>query len=331
LAIATVVLALLVGTGVTAAVGSSYDLDEERITIPVAGGTLDAVLARPAGVTDDVGVVLFVHGDGPVDATSDGFYRPIWEALGRAGYASLSWSKPGVGGSTGDWLDQSLGDRADEVSAVLDWLRDRPGVDPSRTGLWGASQGGWVVPAVAATRDDIAFTILVSPAVDWLRQGRFHLLAGLDDTGASTADREAALAVSDDTRRLLDEGASYERYRSETVDPEPMDEDRWGFVLRNHTADATSDLAAMGASRVPTLLLLGEEDRNVDVDETERAYRAALGGDLTVRRFAGARHTLARAAVEDHAVWGAAVAILAPKQVFVPGYLEAQQVFLEDL
>lgn len=324
-------LALLVGTGVTAVVAHSYDLEEERVAIPVAGGTLDAVLARPAGVAGDLGVVLFVHGDGPVDATSDGFYRPIWEALGRAGYASLSWSKPGVGASTGDWLDQSLADRADEVSTALDWVRGRPGVDPSRMGLWGASQGGWVVPAVAAARDDVAFTVLVSPAVNWLRQGRFHLLAGLDDAGASATEREEAVAVSDDTRRLLQEGASYERYRAETVDPEPMDADRWGFVLRNYTADATADLAAMGAARVPTLLLLGEDDRNVDVDETERAYRAALGEQLTVRRFAGARHTLARVAVEDDTAWGVVVAVLAPRQVFVPGYLDAQQSFLEDL
>ncbi len=34
----------------------------------------------------------------------------------------------------------------------------------------------------------------------------------------------------------------------------------------------------MGAARVPTLLLLGEEERGADVDETERASRAALAG-----------------------------------------------------
>jgi uncharacterized protein len=330
-ALATV-LALVAGLGVAVLVGHDYALDAERVTIPVPGGTLDAVLVRPEGDQDPGaeprGVVVLVHGDGPTDATSDGWYQPIWEAITDAGYAALSWSKPGIDGSTGDWLAQSMQDRADETSAAIDWLRARDDVDADRIGLWGASQGGWVVPAVAAARDDIAFAILVSPAIDWLRQGRYHLLAELDAAGATEDEREQAVRTSDDTRRLLAEGATYQRYRAETTDPDPMDEARWGFVLRNWQADATDDLAAMAARHVPTLLLLGDEDRNVDVDETERTYRALLGADVEVHRFAGARHTLARTAVEDSTAWGLVVGLLAPRQVFVPGYLDAYRDFL---
>jgi dipeptidyl aminopeptidase/acylaminoacyl peptidase len=330
--VALVVVAAVIGVLVAvAATGHAFAIEERRVRIETAAGVLDAVLATPPGAVEPTGVVVFVHGDGPVDATSDGFYRPIWEDLARAGYASLSWSKPGVGGSTGDWLDQSLADRAAEVGAALDWVVEQPGVDPRRVGLWGASQGGWVVPAVAARRDDVAFAILVSPAVNWLRQGRYHLLASLDHEGASAADRERAIAASDDTRRLLDERADYARYREETIDPEPMTRARWGFVARNYRADATPDLVAMAGRDVPTLLLLADGDLNVDADETERVYRDLLGEDVRVRRFAGARHSLARAAVEDDAVLGLVTGVLAPRRVFVPGYTSAQREFLLGL
>lgn len=331
-------LALVLTTGVVAVVGNTYALEEHDVSIPVADGHLDGVLAWPEGAspsdepsTAPVGVVVFVHGDGPVDATSDGFYRPIWEALAAAGYASLSWSKPGVGGSSGDWLAQSLDDRAAEVGAAMDWLATQPGVDPDQIGLWGASQGGWVVPAVAADRDDVAFAILVSPAISWLRQGRFNTLAQLDHDGASAAERAEALAISDDSRRLLDAGADYATYLAETIDPEPMDEARWGFVRTNAGADATADLTAMGEKHVPTLLVLAGEDLNVDVDETRRVYEALLGDALTTRFFEGARHTLARPSVEDDALWGTLVGVLAPRQVFTPGYLDAQRDFLARL
>lgn len=322
-------LALVVGTGVAVVRGNSFALDERRVRIAAADEVLDAVLATPAGHGDRLGVVVLVHGDGPVDATSDGLYRPIWEELGRAGYASLSWSKAGVGASTGNWLDQSLSDRAAEVDAALDWVLEQPGIDPDRVGLWGASQGGWVVPGVAARRDDVAFAMLVSPAISWVRQGRYHLLAELDHEGATATERAAAIGVADDTLRLLDDGADYARYRAETIDPDPMDEDRWGFVVRNVDADATSDLAAM--SGVPTLLVLADGDLNVDADETERVYRQLLGDDLQVRRFAGARHSLARTWVEDHDALGLLTAVVAPRQVFVPGYLTAQRDFLTGL
>lgn len=325
-----VLIALTAATAVVMVAGNSFDLEERDVRIDTGTGVLDAVLATPPDADGPTGVVLFVHGDGPVDATSDGFYRPIWEDLARAGYASLSWDKPGVGGSTGGWLGQALSDRAAEVEAVMDWASRQPSLDSSRIGLWGASQGGWVVPAVAAQRDDVAFAILVSPAVNWLRQGRFNLLATLDHDRATAGERAEAIAVSDQTQRLLEDGADYGRYRAETIDPEPMTAERWGFVSRNYTADATTDLRAMAARSIPTLLVLADGDLNVDADETERVYRDILGDDLEVRRFAGARHSLARTAVEDNDLIGLVTGTLVPRRVFVPGYTATQREFVRN-
>ncbi|NUT95358.1 MAG: alpha/beta hydrolase, partial [Saccharothrix sp.] len=99
-ALAALVVLALVGTGWVVC-QHEYEVREERVVIgaPANGdGELHGVLARPV-TGERHGLVVFVHGDGPVDATHDTFYRPLWEAFARAGYASLSWDKPGVAGA----------------------------------------------------------------------------------------------------------------------------------------------------------------------------------------------------------------------------------------
>ncbi|MEU4562715.1 alpha/beta hydrolase [Actinoplanes sp. NPDC023936] len=318
--IALPVLAVLLLAGVAVVLlGNDYRIDETRLTIPTAGGSLDAVLAGPREGTAR-GLVVMIHGDGPVEATHDGLYRPWFEAAADAGFATLSWSKPGVGGSTGDWLGQSMADRAAEASAAIDWARTQPGIPTGTLVLWGASQAGWVLPKVAAARDDISAVVAVSPAVNWLRQGRYNLLAELAHDGAGPAERDRAVAVSDHTRRLLEENAGYHTYRSSTRDAAPMDAARWDFVRRNYRSDATADLLALSATPVTVLLLLGEHDRNVDVAETEATYRRILGDRLTTARF-DAAHSMARPAMEDSAPLGLATGVVWPRALLADGVL----------
>ncbi|GIG61943.1 hypothetical protein Lfu02_63150 [Longispora fulva] len=325
LAIAVVVLVALgaVAVGVVA-YRNTYDLREERVTI----GALDAVLAMPTTAGRPVGLVVFVHGDGPVDATHDGFYRPMWESFARAGYASLSWNKPGVAGSAGDWLAQSMADRAAEVTAAIAWARARPDIDGRRIGLWGASQAGWVMPKVAADTPDLAFVIAMSPAVNWLQQGRYNLLAELSARNASPAEVRAAVDRSDRERRLLDAGASYADYRREPDADPDLTAARWTFIARNYRSDATADLTA--AATVPTLLLLAGHDTNVDVADTEAGYRAALH-TLQVRHYPDATHGMVPKALEDSPVRLALTGLLAPRSVFTTGVLADQAQFLKNL
>ncbi|MEU4623194.1 alpha/beta hydrolase [Actinoplanes sp. NPDC023801] len=311
----------ILGLAVVAVVGNDYRISEERLTIDVAGGRLDAVLARPRDGTAR-GLVVMVHGDGPVEATHHGLYRPWFEAAADAGFATLSWSK------RAGWLTQTMDDRAREVGAAIDWARGLAGLPTGTVVLWGASQAGWVLPKVVAARDDLAGIVAVSPAINWLRQGRYHLLAELRD--ASPADRERAVAVSDQTRRLLDDGADYATYRDATADPEPMDAARWGFVRLNYRSDATADLIAAQDKRVPTLLMLGNHDLNVDVAETAGTYQRILGPDVRVERF-DAAHSMARPVMERSAPAGLATGILWPRALLADGVLDRYRSYLEQL
>ncbi|MEU1896009.1 alpha/beta hydrolase family protein [Streptomyces pristinaespiralis] len=332
-AVWALVTVLLVATGLAGVVlwQNSYDMEEQRVSIRHGGHTLNGVLATPKDGRTRHGLVVHIHGDGPVDATHDDGYRPMWEANAEAGYASLSWDKPGVAGAPGDWLAQSMDDRADEAAAAIAWARARPDIDGDRIGLWGASQAGWVLPKVAA-RTPVSFAIAVSPAVNWLRQGRYNLLAELRADGASAARTDAEIARSDTVRRLLRRHATFEEYiRTMGGEADGMTAGRWRFISRNHTADATQDLRALRG--VPVLLTLAGHDVHVDTADTERVYRAVLddGGALTVRHHPDATHSLVKQTLEQSELRITLTALFAPRSLFADGFLDGQRQFLEEL
>ncbi|MFE6527120.1 alpha/beta hydrolase family protein [Streptomyces sp. NPDC057794] len=328
----TVVIGALVAGGLGGFVvwQNTYALREERVVLRHHGHRLEGVLATPPAGEGPFGLVVFVHGDGPTDATHDTFYRPLWESFARAGYASLSFSKPGVAGSGGDWLEQSMDDRADETLAAVAWARGRPGIDGRRIGLWGASQAGWVLPKVAAKDGRLQFVIAVSPAVNWLRQGRYNLLAELREEGADRRRIAEALRRRETTLRLLRRGASYEEYRatvSRAGDSADITPRRWRFITRNHTADAVADLRVMRGT--PVLLVLAGHDVHVDVAETEAVYRRILpASTLSVEHYPHATHSLVDHAVERSPLRLTATAVIAPRKLYADGFLERQARFL---
>ncbi|MEV6247884.1 CocE/NonD family hydrolase [Streptomyces sp. NPDC051742] len=318
-----VVLLLSAGLGGVAVWQNTYALREEKVSLRHDGKLLDGVLATPDTGDGPFGLVVFVHGDGPVDATHETFYRPLWESFARAGYASLSFSKPGVGGSEGDWLGQSMADRAEETLAAVAWARGRPDIDGRRIGLWGASQAGWVLPKVAAADRRLQFVVAVSPAVNWLRQGRYNLLAEQRRDSAGAEERDAALRRRETTLGLLDRGASFAEYRAAVGDVGDMTAARWSFIARNHRSDATADLRAMRGT--PVVLVLAGHDVNVDVADTEAVYRAILpAASLTVARYPDAAHSLVDHAVESSRWRLTLTAVLAPRKLYADGFLADQ-------
>jgi len=313
-----------------------YDIDTSEVRFTHQGHEIVGTLATPRSPGPH-GLVVFVHGDGPANADHDDGYLPIWESFARAGYASLSWDKPGVGRSGGDWLGYSMDDRADLALAALDAVVGRQDIDVGRIGLWGASQAGWVLPKIAIRRPGISFVIAVSPAVNWLRQGRFDLLAELDDERATEEEIAAAVSYSDEVRSLLHRSAPYEEYlalsqraaRTSGQRGAPMSEQRWTFVSTNFRSDASADLAAL--ADVPVLLQLAGEDRNVDVAETEAVYRERIGDQVRVRRYPKADHAMVRAGLGDGGLRYWATALFRPRALFATSFLADGRAFLESM
>lgn len=314
---------------VVAAIGNHFRVEVEPVTIDLPDATLDGLLASPPE-GDVEGLVVMVHGDGPVDADHAGFYLPWFEAAADAGYATLSWAKPGVAGSSGNWLNQSMGDRASEVSEVIDWAEGNLDVPTGQVVLWGASQAGWVMPTVVSDRRDVEALVAVGTAINWRRQGRFNLLAELEHEGAGESEVQEATEQSDLLRALMDRDAGYDEYLAETTEADPMSAQRWDFAKLNSGSDATADLVALATEEIPVLLLVGRHDRNVDVEETEAVYLDALGDNLQVEHVDSA-HSMARPVMEDNPLVGTAAAVLWPRWLFADGVLEEYREFLEGL
>ncbi|OHU24156.1 alpha/beta hydrolase [Mycobacteroides chelonae] len=315
------VIALVLGASGWVIYANDFAIRMQQVIIPGATGPFQATLALPRRGTGPFGLVVFVHGDGAANATRDGFYEPIWESFAQAGYASLSWNKPGIQGAPGNWLNQSMHDRANEAEDAIDWARQRTDIDPRRIGIWGISQGGWVVPEVAAHRPDLQFVIIVGAAINWLRQGRYNLLADLRHRGASESEIATALNRRETGLRLLRDNATYEQYLAAQQDSDPMSADRWNFVRKNFRSDVTDILPLV---TTPVLLAIGDDDLNVDVDETEQTYRRILPPQqLTVQRYPNASHNIVKADLDNDQNWRSTmVAVLSPRSLYAPGYLD---------
>lgn len=111
-------------------------------------------------------VMIFVPGSGTSTRADD---REALDIALPRGVAVFRYDKRGLGQSTGTFeevsaanSDRVLGLRASDVSAIVDYLAGRPDIRASQIFLWGASQGGWVAPLVAAANTKVAFIICVS-------------------------------------------------------------------------------------------------------------------------------------------------------------------------
>ncbi|GFE64524.1 alpha/beta hydrolase family protein [Litoreibacter roseus] len=227
-------------------------------------------------------IVLIVHGDGAQDRWSDGYALPLVNALVEAGLSVFSWDKPGTGTSTGNWLHQTMQDRAAEVSAALAAIRNLPGAQDRSVGLLGFSQAGWVLRRVPSMTDGADFMILIGAAINWQDQERYFTSVRLSLEGkpaesiAAELDRQAV-----DNQHWFGGGGSYQDFvRAERAAgrraADIPSKDRFHFIRQNRAEDARADIDLL---TLPLLVLMGAEDLNVDPQETVSVYRDLIGGD----------------------------------------------------
>jgi uncharacterized protein len=286
--------------------------DTERV------GTLVLPRGRPAAP-----IALLVHGDGPRTRFDQDHYLPLINRLLVAGIGVFSWDKAGVGDSGGDWLAQSMADRAAETRAA--WLRVRDATAGSAhpIGLLGFSQGGWVIPRVARA-DRPAFSVIVGGAVSWRTQGMYYTRQrmkrqGIDD--ATIAQRVRAEYADNDRVFGAPHAPADPRARP---DIEPR---RFRFIALNYPEDATAALAAMQG---PVLAVWGGRDLNVDPVDGAQRYRAAFAGhpDQQTVIVPDATHALLRARWFDYQLdsdwplWKQALFVGLGQRAYEPGAIE---------
>lgn len=224
-----IIVLLFGGAGLYILEQNSFDMVEQAVEIQTSEGNLTGTFVLPKNYTNKLGLVLFIHGDGPIDATHDDGYKPLWERLASLGYASLSLNKRGMNGSEGNWLHQSIDDLVEEARQAIAWAKEQPMIDEKQIGVWGASQAGWVIPKLAK-KEPLAFSLLLSPAINWVSQGQYHTRKNMVIDGYSEAEIQDKEAYDQQVLTLLQRQASYEEYVKIARENNLMAKDRWTFV-----------------------------------------------------------------------------------------------------
>ncbi|MDE0970063.1 MAG: alpha/beta fold hydrolase [Octadecabacter sp.] len=269
---------------------SDFDLSEHRqreLTFTVNDAVLSGTLITPKDVIAPP-IAIIVHGDGAQDRFSNGGYLPLIGTLADAGIGVFSWDKAGVGTSTGNWLNQTMDDRADEALTALQAVSTLDGIKGNRVGFLGFSQAGWVLPRVASAIVP-SFTVIVGGAVSWREQGSYFNRVELTSQGFSADMIEQRLA-----ERMRDNDIVF----GVSMDPSlrsEMEVERFRFVAGAYWEDSTELILNMNG---PVFAIWGEDDLNVDARKDSAIFREQLMPLSDVRQVVlvkNATHGLLRA------------------------------------
>jgi len=238
-------------------------------------------------------VVLFVHGSGPADRTGNMFFPPVMERMLQAGFATFAWDKPGTGESTPE-LDESdpnlRHQRAQILLDAIELMKSRPDIDPTRIGVWGGSQAGYVIPIALTQTEDIAFVICVSCAGESGNDEMAYQVMALGLCQDMPKEKSAArdrLLKELDQNRSYQTYAGYQAYRKTLADLAalvPVSFNNWPVTPEEvWQANPIEDegvwnpVLVFSQVRIPVLAIFGDQDRQLDPLQGAYAFRKALG------------------------------------------------------
>ena len=147
----------------------SFSSKEIVFTNDTDGTILSGTLTLP-NEKNNVPAVVLIHGSGPMNRDL-GFgdqkpFKDIAEYLSDKGIAVLRYDKRGVGKSTGQFTSYDWENFKKDGIAAVQYLKSHRGIDTTKIGAIGLSEGGIIVPMIANLCADISFVVLLgSPGV----------------------------------------------------------------------------------------------------------------------------------------------------------------------
>ena len=235
---------------------------DEELTIRSGEIELAARLRMPAYDGPHPALVI-AHGSG---RSRRGDYDRLAADLATNGFALLTYDKRGVGGSSGEYFgvgpdnaERAFDLLSADVLAGVDALAARAEIRAEAIGVLGISQGGWIGPLAATRSDRIAFLVVLSGTTVPVGEEIFYSELTGEHDGADLDDSALSAALAD-------------------FDGKPGHDPR----------------AVLDAVDVPTLWILGSEDRSIPVPETVATLEAlvAAGRPFTFHLLEGYGHGL---------------------------------------
>lgn len=272
------------------------------------GVQLAGTITVPPGLGPFPAVVL-VTGSGPINRDGEVFgHRPfavLSEHLARCGLVVLRYDKRGVGKSTGDFVQATTMDFTNDAIAAWDFLSIRPEVDAKRVGAIGHSEGGMIVPTLAAKRPGNAFIVMLAGV--GMTGGDLEILQNSALKKAAGVDQDISVLEGETTRIWIDMVKANKtniqieealRPRLEDIaEKSNSDVNRaisrlhspwWRFIL---THSAIPDLEKL---RCPVMSLNGSKDIQVPPRENlvpiSQALTRAGNTDIVIREIPGLNH-----------------------------------------
>ncbi len=308
-----------------------YTEKELRIdcgTYKIAGSLLKPKSSEP------VPAVVMVHGSGPQDREP---FRELADYFARSGIAAFIYDKRGVGQSSGCWRDAGIAELSSDVTKIVQHLRALPEIDADHVGLYGASQGGWVLPYTAARNEDIAFLIIVSgPAMTPVEQDVYRIKTYLQMNRYPEEKIKKVTATLNTLYDHIENGKSIEKLELQLSRLEENKE--YDFLVAKVRRSLKSEflknfeldydpIPDFKKIHIPVLAIWGEKDRIVAPRESYRKIRQALAGgankDFSLYVFPQANHMIRITKNGGEQEWRF-------NRTYADGYLSLQVNWLKD-
>jgi dipeptidyl aminopeptidase/acylaminoacyl peptidase len=231
----------------------------ERVEIDSPDGILPGYII-PAQTGTPAPIVIFYSG---FDVVKEMLYGFIRDEFANRGISCLVVDTPGVGEPLRLRNVPSRPDYEVPTAAIVDYLETRPDVDASRIGLMGISLGGYYAPRGAA------FTPRIKAVVAW---------GAMWDYGAIWRKRVATQSIAT---------------------PTPHFQLPWvmGTKTMEEALERVKDFSladALPYLKQPFLIVHGEHDLGIPLEDAQKAFNAAGSADKTLRVFTiaegGAEH-----------------------------------------
>lgn len=296
-----------------------YESEEVEIENESAKLTLAATLTSP--ITDEKSpCVILISGSGAQDRDETLLdHKPflvIADYLTRRGIAVLRFDDRGTANSTGDHSTATSADFATDVSAIVDFLKKHKKIAADQIGLCGHSEGGLVAPMVAASRDDIAFVIMLAgPGVNGekILQNQIGLiLVASGEKPESIAEAKFVQRRMIEMVKKLPNDEEITKEQIETIVDDflkefPDNRDERDALVNNVGAGVTrlkspwmkyffayEPLTNLARTECPVLVLNGEKDTQVDpklnIPAIKSAFESAKKTNFEVVEYPGLNH-----------------------------------------
>lgn len=238
-------------------------------------------------------LVVSVHGSGPVNRYGGTFHTFFL----KHGVAVLAYDKRGYTTDSDAWREPDLAALSADAAAAVRFAAVQPELDGDRLGLFGSSQGGWVVPPAAVAASETDFQILrVGAALTSAETVLHEVRQELRGEGMAGLDLDYAMDLRSEIYALAMSGASLSA--ADTLVAPYLDKPwyraafgagpisqiwsarGWEWSRRNY---AVTPLPSLEQFAGPVLWFLAEWDENVPLVSTRaalnRAFSSAPGND----------------------------------------------------